>query len=85
MHYRSSWMTEELDVFRDQFRKFLAKDSVAARRKMARSEAGRSFGLARAGRDGRPAAEHPGSLWRPRASFAYEAAVIEDLEPWCRK
>jgi len=26
MNYRSSWMTEELDVFRDQFRKFLAKD-----------------------------------------------------------
>jgi acyl-CoA dehydrogenase len=26
MSYRSSWMTEELDVFRDQFRKFLAKD-----------------------------------------------------------
>jgi acyl-CoA dehydrogenase len=26
MHYRSSWMTEELDVFREQFRKFLAKD-----------------------------------------------------------
>ena len=26
MHYRSSWMTEELDTFRDQFRKFLAKD-----------------------------------------------------------
>ena len=26
MQYRSSWMTEELDVFREQFRKFLAKD-----------------------------------------------------------
>ena len=26
MHHRSSWMTEELDTFRDQFRKFLAKD-----------------------------------------------------------
>ena len=26
MTYRSSWMTEELDVFRDQFRKFLARD-----------------------------------------------------------
>ncbi len=26
MPYRSSWMTEELDVFREQFRKFLAKD-----------------------------------------------------------
>jgi acyl-CoA dehydrogenase len=26
--YRSSWMTEELDTFRDQFRKFLAKDLV---------------------------------------------------------
>ncbi len=26
MIYRSSWMTEELDVFRDQFRKFLATD-----------------------------------------------------------
>src|SRR5271168_2251666 len=26
MTYRSSWMTEELDVFRDQFRKFLARE-----------------------------------------------------------
>ena len=26
MQYRSSWMTDELDVFRDQFRKFLARD-----------------------------------------------------------
>ena len=26
MEYRSSWMTEELDAFRSQFRKFLAKD-----------------------------------------------------------
>ena len=26
MSYRSSWMTEELDVFRDQFRKYLTKD-----------------------------------------------------------
>ena len=26
MTYRSSWMTEELDVFRDQFRRFLARD-----------------------------------------------------------
>ena len=24
--YRSSWMTEELDSFRDQFRKFLARE-----------------------------------------------------------
>ena len=40
--------------------------SGAARRELARSEDGRSFGLAGAGRDGRPAAERPGSLWRPR-------------------
>ena len=26
MSYRSSWMTDELEIFRDQFRKFLAKD-----------------------------------------------------------
>jgi acyl-CoA dehydrogenase len=26
MSYRSSWMTEELEIFREQFRKFLAKD-----------------------------------------------------------
>jgi len=26
MTYRSSWMTEELDAFRDPFRRFLAKD-----------------------------------------------------------
>ncbi len=43
--------------------------SGAACRKMARSEAGRSLGLAGAGRDGRLAAEHPGSLWRPRCQL----------------
>lgn len=26
MQYRSPWMTEELETFRDQFRRFLAKD-----------------------------------------------------------
>ena len=49
MQYRSSWMTEELDVFRDQFRKFLARDLAPARRQMARAENGRSFRLAGSG------------------------------------
>ncbi len=64
MQYRSSWMTEELDTFRDQFRKFLAKDLAPHAEKWRSQKLVDRFGLARARRDGGAVAERAGSLWR---------------------
>jgi acyl-CoA dehydrogenase len=80
MHYRSSWMTEELDVFRDQFRKFLAKDLAPHAekwrdQKMVDRSAWRALGEMGALLPSVP--EAYGGLG---ASFAYDAAVIEDIE-----
>src|SRR5207244_5121434 len=80
MQYRSSWMTEELDTFRDQFRKFLAKDLAPHAeswrdQKMVDRSAWRALGEMGALLPSVP--EAYGGLG---ASFAYEAAVIEDLE-----
>jgi acyl-CoA dehydrogenase len=79
MQYRSSWMTEELDVFREQFRKFLAKDLAPHAgkwrdQKMVDRSAWRGLGEMGALLPSVP--EAYGGLG---ASFAYEAAVIEDL------
>src|SRR4029079_4386062 len=80
MQYRSSWMTEELDVFREQFRKFLARDLAPHAgkwrdQKMVDRSAWRGLGEMGALLPSVP--EAYGGLG---ASFAYEAAVIEDLE-----
>ena len=80
MHYRSSWMTEELDVFREQFRKFLARDLAPHAQtwrdqKMVDRSAWRALGEMGALLPSVP--EAYGGLG---ASFAYDAAVIEDIE-----
>jgi len=80
MNYRSSWMTEELDVFRDQFRKFLAKDLAPhaekwRQQKMVDRSAWRALGEMGALLPSIP--EAYGGLG---ATFAYDAAVLEDLE-----
>jgi acyl-CoA dehydrogenase len=80
MPYRSSWMTEELDVFRDQFRKFLAKDLAphAAKwrqQKMVDRSAWRALGEMGALLPSVP--EAYGGLG---ATFAYDAAVFEDMQ-----
>jgi acyl-CoA dehydrogenase len=79
MAYRSSWMTEELDVFRDQFRRFLAKDLAPRaeewrKNKITDRDAWRGLGAMGALLPSIP--EAYGGLG---ASFAYEAAVIEDI------
>jgi acyl-CoA dehydrogenase len=73
-------MTEELDVFRDQFRKFLAKDLAPhaetwRHQKMVDRSAWRALGEMGALLPSVP--EAYGGLG---ASFAYDAAVIEDIE-----
>ena len=80
MQYRSSWMTEELDVFRDQFRKFLAKDLAPhaekwREQKMVDRSAWRALGEMGALLPSVP--EAYGGLG---ATFAYDAAVLEDIE-----
>jgi acyl-CoA dehydrogenase len=80
MIYRSSWMTEELDVFRDQFRKFLARDLAPnaegwRRQKMVDRSAWKALGDMGALLPSVP--EAYGGLG---ATFAYDAAVIEDIE-----
>jgi acyl-CoA dehydrogenase len=79
MAYRSSWMTEELDVFRDQFRRYLAKDLAPRaeewrKNKITDRDAWRGLGAMGALLPSIP--EDYGGLG---ASFAYEAAVIEDI------
>jgi acyl-CoA dehydrogenase len=80
MQYRSSWMTEELDGFRDQFRKFLAKDLAPhaekwRHQKMVDRSAWRSLGEMGALLTSVP--ETYGGLG---GTFAYDAAVFEDIE-----
>jgi acyl-CoA dehydrogenase len=80
MTYRSSWMTEELDAFRDPFRRFLAKDLAPhaekwRNQKMVDRSAWRALGAMGALLPSVP--EAYGGLG---ASFAYDAAVFEDME-----
>jgi acyl-CoA dehydrogenase len=80
MQYRSSWMTEELDTFRDQFRKFLARDLAPHAekwrdQKMVDRSAWRALGEMGALLPSVP--EAYGGLG---ATFAYDAAVLEDIE-----
>ena len=79
MQYRSSWMTEELDTFRDQFRKFLAKDLAPhgekwRSQKMVDRSAWRALGEMGALLPSVPEAYGGGD-----GTFAFEAAVIEDI------
>jgi len=80
MQYRSPWMTEELDAFRDQFRKFLAKD-LAPRAETWRNQrlVDRSAWLA-LGEMGALLPSIPESYGGLGASAAYDAAVFEDIE-----
>ncbi|MFI4996934.1 MAG: acyl-CoA dehydrogenase family protein [Hyphomicrobiales bacterium] len=80
MTYRSAWMTEELDAFREPFRRFLAKDLAPhaeswRKGKMVERSAWRALGGMGALLPSVP--EAYGGLG---ASFAYEAAVLEDVE-----
>ncbi len=80
MSYRSPWMTEELDAFRDQFRKFLAKD-MAPRAEAWRKQrlVDRSAWLA-LGEMGALLPSIPESYGGLGASIAYDAAVFEEIE-----
>ena len=79
MSYQSAWMNPELSAFRDQFRRFLQSDLAPRaeswrRAKMVDRDAWRALGDMGALLPSAP--EAYGGIG---GSFAYEAAVIEDI------
>ena len=80
MTYRSSWMTEELDVFRDQFRRFLAKDLAPHADKWRQQKLVDRSAWRALGEMGALLPSVPEAYGGLGASFAYDATVIEDIE-----
>src|ERR1700728_1344505 len=80
MPYRSSWMTEELDVFRDQFRKFLAKDLAPHADKWRQQKMVDGSAWIAPGEMGALLPSLPEAYGGIGASFAYDAAVFEDMQ-----
>ena len=80
MPYRSSWMTEELDTFRDQFRKFLAKDLAPHAEKWRSQKMVDRSAWRVLGEMGALLASVPEEYGGLGATFAYDAAVLEDIE-----
>ena len=80
MQYRSSWMTEELDTFRDQFRKFLAKDLAPHAEKWRSQKLVDRSAWRALGEMGALLSSVPEAYGGLGATFAYEAAVLEDIE-----
>src|SRR6202041_2405717 len=78
--YRSSWMTEELDSFRDQFRKFLAKDLAPHAGKWRQQKVVDRSAWRALGGMGAFAASAPEAYGGLGATFAYDAAVFEDMQ-----
>jgi len=80
MEYRSPWMTEELDTFRDQFRKFLAKDLAPDGDKWRKQKMVDRSAWLKLGEMGALLPSVPEEYGGLGASFAYDAAVYEDME-----
>jgi len=80
MIYRSSWMTEELDVFRDQFRKFLAKDLAPHAEKWRKQKLVDRSAWKALGEMGALLPSVPETYGGLGTTFAYDAAVFEDME-----
>ncbi|QDL96000.1 acyl-CoA dehydrogenase [Rhodopseudomonas palustris] len=80
MQYRSPWMTEELDTFRDQFRKFLAKDLAPHGDKWRKQKMVDRSAWLKLGEMGALLPSVPEEYGGLGASFAYDAAVYEDME-----
>jgi acyl-CoA dehydrogenase len=80
MVYRSSWMTEELDLFRESFRRFLAT-TLAPRAEQWRADkrVDREAWLA-LGEIGALCPDVPEEYGGLGGTFGHVAAVIEDLE-----
>lgn len=83
MTYRSSWMTDDLDIFRDQFRRYLAAEFAPKAetwrndRKVARAA------WEAIGEMGALCPDMPEKYGGMGGTFAHVAAVSEDLEAAC--
>lgn len=80
MQYRSPWMTEELDTFRDQFRRFLAKDLAPHAESWRKQKMVDRSAWLKLGEMGALLPSVPEAYGGLGASFAYDAAVFEDME-----
>ncbi|ABE41031.1 acyl-CoA dehydrogenase family protein [Rhodopseudomonas pseudopalustris] len=80
MQYRSPWMTEELDTFRDQFRKFLTKDLAPHADKWRNQKMVDRSAWLKLGEMGALLPSVPEAYGGLGASFAYDAAIYEDME-----
>lgn len=80
MNYRSPWMTEELDTFRDQFRKFLAKDLAPHAESWRKQKMVDRSAWLKLGEMGALLPSVPEAYGGLGATFAYDAAVFEDME-----
>ncbi len=80
MQYRSPWMTEELETFRDQFRRFLAKDLAPHADKWRAQKMVDRFAWLKLGEMGALLPSIPEAYGGLGATFAYDAAVFEDME-----
>src|ERR1700751_3314205 len=80
MHYRSSWMTEEVDTFRDQFRKFLTKDLAPHAEKWRTQKLVDRSAWRALGEMGALLPSVPEAYGGLGTSFAYYGAVLDDLE-----
>ena len=78
--YRSPWMTEELDAFRDQFRRFLGKELAPHAEKWRQDKIVDRAAWRALGDIGALLPSVPDAYGGQGTSFAYDAAVIEDLE-----
>src|SRR6516164_1811571 len=78
--YRSPWMTEELGAFRDQFRRFLAKELAPHAEKWRQDKIVDRGAWRALGDMGALLPSVPEAYGGQGTSFAYDAAVIEDLE-----
>jgi acyl-CoA dehydrogenase len=78
--YRSCWMTEELDSFRDQFRKFLAKDLAPQAEKWRQQKVVDRSAWRALGEMGALLPSVPEAYGGLGATFAYDAAVFEDMQ-----
>jgi acyl-CoA dehydrogenase len=73
-------MTEELDTFRDQFRKFLAKDLAPHAEKWRNQKMVDRFAWRALGEMGALLPSVPEAYGGLGTTFAYDAAILEDLE-----
>jgi len=80
MTYRSPWMTEELDTFREPFRRFLAKDLAPHAERWRKDKITDRSAWRALGEMGALLPSVPEAYGGLGASFPYDAAVIEDIE-----